>query len=183
VIEARTVRNGDIHFILGESGVGKSTFALNLLGITHEAGVTLLQGTTHNPLAPELNDSWFKHLGWIPQLPQLAHGSLRDQFRLLSPTATDEDIEKVLTLCGLRTEDLPQGLETVLGGSGEGASTASGGQIRKITADLDSQSAQKVMQALRAYASSGAIVICITHDVSIVERDDSQQNFVSKVLL
>jgi ABC-type lipoprotein export system ATPase subunit len=51
------------------------------------------------------------------------------------------------------------------------------------TADLDSQSAQKVMQALRAYASSGAIVICITHDVSIVERDDSQQNFVSKVLL
>jgi ATP-binding cassette subfamily C protein CydD len=148
-----------------------------------------------------LNDSWFKHLGWIPQLPQLAHGSLRDQFRLLSPTATDEDIEKVLTLCGLRTEDLPQGLETVLGGSGEGASTASGGQIRKIavaralfskpqlliadepTADLDSQSAQKVMQALRAYASSGAIVICITHDVSIVERDDSQQNFVSKVLL
>jgi ATP-binding cassette subfamily C protein CydD len=148
-----------------------------------------------------LNYSWFKHLGWIPQLPQLAHGSLRDQFRLLSPTATDEDIEKVLTLCGLRTEDLPQGLETVLGGSGEGASTASGGQIRKIavaralfskpqlliadepTADLDSQSAQKVMQALRAYASSGAIVICITHDVSIVERDDSQQNFVSKVLL
>jgi ATP-binding cassette subfamily C protein CydD len=126
---------------------------------------------------------------------------LRDQFRLLSPTATDEDIEKVLTLCGLRTEDLPQGLETVLGESGEGASTASGGQIRKIavaralfskpqlliadepTADLDSQSAQKVMQALRAYASSGAIVICITHDVSIVERDDSQQNFVSKVLL
>ena len=201
VIEARTVRNGEIHFILGESGAGKSTFALNLLGITHEAEVIVNSGATQRLLTPELNSSWLKNLGWIPQLPQLAHGSLRDQFRLLSPTATDEDIEKVLTLCGLRTEDLPQGLETVLGGSGEGASTASGGQIRKIavaralfskpqlliadepTADLDSQSAQKVMQALRAYASSGAIVICITHDVSIVERDDSQQNFVSKVLL
>jgi ATP-binding cassette subfamily C protein CydD len=124
---------------------------------------------------------------------------LRDQFRLISPTATDEDIEKVLSLCGLQIQDLPSGHETVLGGSGEGASTASGGQIRKIaaaralfakpqlliadepTADLDSQSAEKVMKALRSYATVGAIVICITHDLSILEATDSQQSFVSKV--
>jgi ATP-binding cassette subfamily C protein CydD len=125
---------------------------------------------------------------------------LREQFRLISPTATDEDIEKLLSRCGLQIIDLPNGLETILGGSGEGTSTASGGQIRKIavaralfskpqvliadepTADLDSESADKVMKALRSYASSGAIVVCITHDVSIVEADDSQQYFVSKVL-
>ena len=200
VIEPHTIKNGELHFILGESGAGKSTFALNLLGITHEAGITVKTSTTHTSLTPQLNRSWFKHLGWVPQLPQLAHGSLREQFRLISPTAKDEDIEKLLSRCGLQIIDLPNGLETILGGSGEGTSTASGGQIRKIavaralfskpqvliadepTADLDSESADKVMKALRSYASSGAIVVCITHDVSIVEADDSQQYFVSKVL-
>ncbi len=200
VIEPHTVRKGELHFILGESGVGKSTFALNLLGITHEAGTTVKTSTSLTPLTPELNRSWFKHLGWVPQLPQLAHGSLREQFQLISPTAVDEDIEELLSRCGLQIVDLPNGLETILGGSGEGASTASGGQIRKIavaralfskpqvliadepTADLDSESAGKVMKALRSYASSGAIVVCITHDLSIVEPDDSRQYFVSKVL-
>ena len=200
VIEPHTIKSGEIHFILGESGVGKSTFALNLLGITHEAAITIHTTTVNNLLVPELNASWFKNLGWIPQLPQLAHGSLRDQFRLISPIATDEEIEKILSLCGLQMRDLPNGLETVLGGSGEGANTASGGQIRKIavaralfsnpqvliadepTADLDSGSALKVMKALRSYAAAGAIVVCITHDLSIVKNDDSQQSFVSKVL-
>jgi ABC-type transport system involved in cytochrome bd biosynthesis fused ATPase/permease subunit len=199
VIEAHTAKNGELHFILGESGAGKSTFALNLLGITHEAEVIVDSGTTQRLLIPELNSSWLKYLGWIPQLPQLAHGSLRDQFRLISPTASDDEIKSVLSIVGLEIEDLPSGLETVLGGSGEGASTASGGQVRKIavaralfskpqlliadepTADLDSQSAEKVMKALRSYASAGAIVICITHDLSIVETQDSQQSFVSKV--
>ncbi len=200
IIPAHTIKNGEIHFILGESGVGKSTFALNLLGITHDAGVTVHSPTAQTLLTPELNASWLKNIGWIPQLPQLANGSLRDQFRLISPTTTDEDVEKLLLLCGLQIQDLPSGLETVLGGSGEGARTASGGQIRKIavaralcstpqlliadepTADLDSESAAKVMRALREHAASGAIVICITHDLSIVEAGDSQQSFVSKVL-
>jgi hypothetical protein len=35
---------------------------------------------------------------------------------------------------------------------------------------------------LRSYAAAGAIVICITHDLSIVGTQDSQQSFVSKVL-
>jgi len=199
VIEAHTAKSGELHFILGESGVGKSTFALNLLGITHEAEVIVHSDATQRLLTPELNSSWLKNLGWIPQLPQLAHGSLRDQFRLISPTASDEEIKRFLSLVGLAIADLPSGLETVLGGSGEGASTASGGQVRKIavaralfskpqlliadepTADLDSQSAGKVMKALRSYAAAGAIVICITHDLSIVETQDSRQNFVSKV--
>ena len=200
VIEEHTTRRGELHFILGESGVGKSTFALNLLGITQEAEVIAETGSTQRRLTPELNSSWLKNLGWIPQLPQLAHGSLRDQFRLISPTASDEEIKKLLSLVGLEIEDLPSGFETFLGGSGEGVNTASGGQMRKIavaralfskpqlliadepTADLDSQSAEKVMKALRSYAAAGAIVICITHDLSIVRTQDSQQSFVSKVL-
>jgi ABC-type lipoprotein export system ATPase subunit len=83
----------------------------------------------------------------------------------------------------------------MVGASGEGSNAASGGQIRKIaiarallskpqvliadepTADLDSDSADRVMKTLRGYATSGAIVICITHDLSIVRSEDSQQSF------
>jgi ABC-type lipoprotein export system ATPase subunit len=83
----------------------------------------------------------------------------------------------------------------MVGASGEGGNAASGGQIRKIaiarallckpqvliadepTADLDLDSADRVMKTLRGYATSGAIVICITHDLSIVRSEDSQQSF------
>jgi ATP-binding cassette subfamily C protein CydD len=198
-IGAQTVKAGQLQFILGESGVGKSTFALNLLGITHDAQISA--GTPHGDylLSSKFTDSWFKDLGWIPQLPQLAHATVREQFKLISASATDDQIEQELSRCGLDVVQLPFGLETIVGGSGEGTSAASGGQIRKIavaralfshpriliadepTADLDTESGKKVMVALREYAAAGAIVICITHDLSIVRSEDSQQHFLAVV--
>ena len=197
VINAQTVNAGQLHFILGESGVGKSTFALNLLGITHEAQISVRTKHEDYVLSPEFTDSWFKSLGWIPQLPQLAHATVREQFKLISGNVTDDQIMKELIRCGLDVGQFPMGLETIVGGSGEGTSAASGGQIRKIavaralfsqprvliadepTADLDTESGKKVMNALRDYAASGVIVICITHDLSIVRSDDSQQHFMA----
>jgi len=195
-IAPRTINSGVIHFIVGESGIGKSTFVLNLLGIRNDAGVVVRsQGQAH-ALDASLKQSWFTTIGWVPQQPQLANGSLRQQFKLISPTIEDVVITKMLARCGLHIDDLPSGLETQLGAAGESSNAASGGQIRKIaiaraliskpqvliadepTADLDSESADMVMKTLRGYASSGAVVICITHDLSIVNVDDSQQSFV-----
>jgi ABC-type transport system involved in cytochrome bd biosynthesis fused ATPase/permease subunit len=114
---------------------------------------------------------------------------------LISPHFDDETIVKLLASCGLEINDLPSGLETELGSAGESSNAASGGQIRKIaiaralasqpqlliadepTADLDSVSAEIVMNTLRGYANSGTIVICITHDVSILRVEDSEQSF------
>ena len=194
-IDGRTLNSGQIHFIVGESGVGKSTFALNLLGITHEALVKVSTPTNEFQLDATMKNSWFSTIGWVPQLPQLAAGTLRYQFQLISSTIQDSEIEKVLARCGLEIDQLVDGLDTQLGASGEGSNAVSGGQLRKIaiaraliskpqlliadepTADLDSESADKVMKTLRGYATSGAIVICITHDLSIVRREDSQQSF------
>ena len=49
------------------------------------------------------------------------------------------------------------------------------------TADLDSKSSEIVMKALRDYAATGVIVVCITHDLSIVRSDDSRQGFETVV--
>jgi ABC-type transport system involved in cytochrome bd biosynthesis fused ATPase/permease subunit len=194
-IGSSTLSTGQIHFIVGESGIGKSTFALNLLGINNDASVTVKTPNHVFELDSTMKSAWFSHIGWVPQLPQLAHGSVRYQFQLISPVITDAEIEKLLIRCGLEVDQLPAGLETLLGAPGESSNAASGGQIRKIaiarallskpqvlvadepTADLDSESANKVMKCLRGYASSGAIVICITHDLSIVRSEDSQQSF------
>ena len=96
----------------------------------------------------------------------------------------------MLKQCGLHIGDLPAGLATPIGSSGESGNAASGGQVRKIalarslaakprvliadepTADLDQISSDAVMKVLREYAQSGAIVICITHDRSVLKSDD-----------
>lgn len=190
LIPAGRVNCGELLFLVGESGIGKTTFAGNLLGIVFGADVEL--HTFDGPIILDrtIQSQWQKLLGWIPQHPQLAGGSVRDQFLLLSPSTTDVEIESALAGAGLALGDLPLGLDTRIGRGGEQGNAASGGEIRKIavaralirtpliviadepTADLDDDSGAAVMQALRQAQMRGAIVICITHDRTLVQPGD-----------
>ncbi len=188
-IPASSIKPGEMLFIVGESGIGKTTFSRNLLGISFQAGVNLVMREGDIALTPERQQSWQKLLGWIPQNPELASGTVRDQFTLLSSDISDRDIEAALKSAGLSLDDLPQGLDTTIAG-GEQGNAASGGQIRRIavaralirnpllviadepTADLDHTSAGFVMDSLRAAQSRGAMVICITHDTSAIGEND-----------
>ena len=190
------LKSGDIHFIVGESGIGKTSFAMNLLGVTNSAKV-FGDGIRLNPA---LQQSWFEVVGWIPQNPALASGTVRKQFTLVNSTLTDLDITALLTQCGLSLSELPQGLDTPLASTSEAGSAASGGQIRKIaiaralaakprviiadepTADLDQESSDQVLNTLRVYAASGAIVICISHDLSLLVDTDTTSTFELGVL-
>jgi len=190
-IRGEVLRSGDIFFIVGESGIGKSTFALNLLGVHNQANL-IADGVEVNA---QRRKSWFKSIGWVPQNPHLAHGDVAHQFTMVDAAITKNEITEILQRCGLALEDLPEGLTTSIGASGEVGSAASGGQIRKIalaraiaakprvliadepTADLDQASGESVMKALRDYAGSGAIVICITHDRSVLRHGDLVATF------
>ena len=190
-IRGETLHSGDIFFIVGESGIGKSTFALNLLGVNNQA--TLIADGVE--VTAERRRAWFKSIGWVPQNPQLATGTVGHQFTIVDSELDDVAITELLKGCGLDVADLPSGLSTAIGTSGESGSAASGGQIRKIalaraiaarpqvliadepTADLDQVSGEAVMKALRDYAKSGAIVICITHDSSVLRSDELVATF------
>ena len=153
-----------LQFWVGESGAGKTTRAMTLINSLDKSGI-----------------------GWVPQHPRLAQGSIRKQFQLINANISDSDIVNYLDLVNLNISDLPAGLDSILESGSELMSAASGGQIRKValaralsrkpelliadepTADLDSESAQKVIRALRNLDCG---VIIITHDVSMLESGD-----------
>jgi ATP-binding cassette subfamily C protein CydD len=142
-------------------------------------------GKEFRELNRDMQDEWQKIIGWIPQNPQLASGTVREQFTLLDTHISDSEITTALECAGLFLDDLPHGLDTNIGRGGESSHAASGGQVRRIavaralirkpivivadepTADLDDASAKVVMDLLRSARNDGAIVICITHDLSI----------------
>jgi ABC-type transport system involved in cytochrome bd biosynthesis fused ATPase/permease subunit len=192
-LPANTVNSGELFFIVGESGIGKSTFALNLIGASFAAELRV--GADQTLITPKVRKAWQGVIGWVPQNPQLAPGSVRRQFQLVDNGITDEQIIAFLKNFQLEVTELPDGLDSVIGGVAEGANSASGGQIRKValaralasnprvlvcdepTADLDAISGNLVMAQLRRYAQSGAIVICITHDLSVIGATDRTAAF------
>jgi ABC-type transport system involved in cytochrome bd biosynthesis fused ATPase/permease subunit len=196
-LPANTVTSGEVFFIVGESGIGKSTFALNLIAANFAADLRV--GSDQTLITPQLRNSWQKVIGWVPQNPQLAPGSIRRQFKLVNPQISDPEILQYLQSVALDVAELPAGLDSVVGGIAEGANAASGGQVRKIalaralasnprvlicdepTADLDAASGDQVIGALRNCAHSGAIIICVTHDLSVIGATDRTASFGSVI--
>lgn len=190
IVPPARVERGQLLFLHGESGIGKTTFANNLLGLAAFAPIQIHANGLDFALEPSMAGAWQEHVGWIPQNPQLATGTVRDQFQLIDAAITDALIENALDKAGLLLADLPDGLATSIGKGGEASHCASGGQIRRIavaraflgnplvviadepTADLDQESADVVMGALREAQKNGAIVVCITHDLSLIEGED-----------
>ena len=192
-LPGNSVNSGEVFFIVGDSGIGKSSFALNLIGANFSADLRV--GSDQTLITPELRSAWQSEIGWVPQLPQLAPGSIRRQFQLVSSEISDFEIIEYLESVRLKVVELPNGLDSIVGGLAEGGNSASGGQVRKValaralaskprvlvcdepTADLDGQSADRVMSALRTCAQAGSIVICITHDLSAIGATDRTASF------
>ena len=153
-----------LQFWVGQSGAGKTTRAMALINTLDKSGI-----------------------GWVPQHPRLAQGSIRKQFQLINSAITDVEIESYLALVNLSINDLPNGLDSILESGSELMSAASGGQIRKValaralankpelliadepTADLDPISAAEVIKTLRNLDCG---VIVITHDLGILNSGD-----------
>ena len=154
----------NLQFWVGPSGSGKTTAAMNLINSYDKSGI-----------------------GWVPQHPRLAQGSIRKQFQLLNPEISDEEIIHYLDLVALNVNELPNGLDSILESGNELMSAASGGQIRKValaraishrpelliadepTADLDRESAKRVMYTLRNLQCG---VIVITHETDLIFSGD-----------
>ncbi len=115
--------------IVGASGAGKSTLA-NLLGgfWKPRSGSICVNG---EPVSHLGFDGWQHQVLFIPQDPYIFHDTLRANIAFYTPDATDEEIANAVDVVGLQAlvDELPRGLDTVIGEGGRGLS---GGQAQRI---------------------------------------------------
>jgi ABC-type multidrug transport system fused ATPase/permease subunit len=184
---------GRVTAVCGPNGSGKSTLALTLLGqLAPSAGDLLIDG---QPLASLDRDTWRRCLGWVPQAPLLARGTLRENVGLGDPVLGGEDYERVAREAGLEVllGRLPAGWETPLDDAGEGLS---GGEQRRIAlaralirrplvllldepeVSLDAAALTDLAANLPALAT-GRTVILLTHEARLAAVADARLDLVA----
>jgi ABC-type multidrug transport system fused ATPase/permease subunit len=172
--------------IVGPSGSGKSTiFALLERYYEPESGSIALDGRDIRrwPL-PGLRAA----IGYVEQDAPILAGTLRDNLRLASPDATEDDFHAALTLTRLQDllDRLPHGLDTPIGHRG---TTLSGGERQRIaiaravlrrprvllldeaTSQLDAVNELAIRALIEAVAPTTTVVV-IAHRLSTVASAD-----------
>jgi putative ABC transport system ATP-binding protein len=176
---------GEFIAIVGESGVGKSTFLNCLAGLdTVDAGAVHINGTNITTLG-ETEQALFRreHLGFVFQafhvLPHLSVAHNVGLPLLLQRKPNPERVQTLLHAVGL------QGLENRL------PQTLSGGQLQRValaralvhqpqliladepTGNLDPETAERVMDLLVAQVrQQGAACVLVTHSHTAAKRAD-----------
>ncbi|MCH4191503.1 MAG: ABC transporter ATP-binding protein/permease [Butyrivibrio sp.] len=170
-----TVAKGEHVTFVGRTGAGKSTVFRLLLGLyVPEAGNISVFGTK----ALEIPDgSKRKLFGYVEQKFSPVNGSVAEQISLYDPEITGVQIQKAAELTGLHEviTALPKGYDTQIADA-----TFSQGQYQllsiaravaaqpqillldEITADLDSDTEKRVLEALER-AGAGRTVLSISH--------------------
>ncbi len=122
------VQAGETIGVIGPSGAGKSTLAQLLLRLREpDAGEYLVNGV---PAASLRWSDWAVKVAYVPQTPQLIHGSVADNIRYFREV-TPQDVERAARLAGIHDDIISwsDGYETVVGPR---AAAVSVGQAQRI---------------------------------------------------
>jgi len=172
--------------IVGPTGAGKTTLAYLIPSLlTPTSGRILIDGVDIR----ELNvASLRRHVTYVFQEHTLLSDTVRENLLLANPDATESKLHEALEIAGCNEflDKLPDGIDTVLGRSGD---TLSVGQQQRLsiarglvrdakilildepTAALDPQTEQRLVGALEN-AAKDRLVIVIAHRLSTIRRAD-----------
>ena len=178
------LRPGELVAFVGPTGAGKTSLAYLIPGFLRASeGKVLINGIDVNHFSL---DSLRREVTYVFQEHFLLAESIRDNIRFARPDATEEEIIGALTAAGCMefVEKMPQGLDTVLGRSGD---TLSVGQQQRLsiarglvrnskilildepTAALDPETENALVRALESGARD-RIVVVIAHRLSTVRQ-------------
>lgn len=181
-----TLKAGESLALVGPSGSGKTTALAALAGL-----VPLKTGSVHvcgQTLDEDSADAWRARIAMVPQRPHFPDDTLG---AWLDTRQTGADPWPALHLAeadGIVSR-LPDGLNTRLGETGGGVS---GGEARRLllaraihtgaalvladepTADLDPETSERIIAALKALQRGGCAIIVATHDPALAAAMDRQ---------
>ena len=177
-------RPGTCTAILGETGAGKTTLVRLILALIRPKSGQVNIYDQHK--AEEISPLHRCNFVYVPQGNTLLSGTIRDNLLIARPSATDDDLWRVLHLvCGDFVADLPRGLDTVCTEAGGGLSE---GQAQRIaiarallrgrsimlfdeaTSALDPDTERQLLQNI--LSDKQKTVIFITHRPAVVDYCD-----------
>lgn len=180
-----TIAAGSITALAGPSGVGKSTLADLIMGLTEAAeGMIWIDD---QPLTGAARLAWRARVGYVPQDPFLFHDTIRANLLLAAPMADDAALWWALDQAAADfVHTLPDGLDSVVGERGLGLS---GGERQRIalarallqtpdllvldeaTSALDDHAEARVLASLAALRGHRTVLI-IAHRASSLALAD-----------
>ena len=175
---------GRITVLTGPNGAGKSTVLQVICGLVRPSSGRITVGDTD---VVDLEPSaWWAQLSWLAQRPVLIPGSVAENLDLFGPLENPREacaaacFDEVL-------DDLPDGVDTVVGDGGYGlslgqrqrlglaralGSTAAVLLLDEPTAHLDPATERRVLAAIQMRARRGATVVMVAHRPSVLAIAD-----------
>lgn len=180
------IQSGDFVSVIGRSGSGKSTLINMLTGIDHPThGTVIVDGTPIHTLSESAMSTWrgrklgvvFQFFQLLPMLTLLENVLLPMDFcSMYAPQEREERALKLLERVGLAdfVHKLPG---AVSGGQQQSAAVARALAndppiliADEPTGNLDSRTAEDVMQLFEELNTNGKTIIMVTHDRSLARR-------------
>jgi ATP-binding cassette, subfamily B, bacterial MsbA len=177
-----TVASGEVAWLKGKSGAGKSTILSLIMGLYDPSNGEIFVGG--HPITTTERGWLRRHVALVPQDPFLFAGTVADNIRYGRLDATDSEIEYAAQLASAHEfiEALPDGYATAVGERGV---SLSGGQRQRITlarsllrgakivlldevtSASDPETERSIMEAVvRVNQTLGSTFIIVTHRTS-----------------
>lgn len=193
-----SIEPGEFVAIIGESGIGKTTLIRLVMSFmsAHAGNITYF-----NAAGQELktNASAREFISYVPQGNTLFSGTIRENIRMGKLDATEEEYIEALKMAAAYdfVQDLPQGIDTVIGERGHGISE---GQAQRIaiaralirkapflildeaTSSLDPQTELAVLQGIQ-HLDPKPTCLLITHRMSVLQYCDRQIKIEDKKII
>ena len=194
LIPAASIKAGAVNLIAGPSGSGKSTLISILMGFkSNYSGDVIVKGKNGSVKLSDLDKiNWRKQLSWLAQEPHFQNATIFEVLQQIKKDLSKDQAIQLLASAGLEISDMPNGLDTGLGGLNEALSI---GQRRKValaravikpssivildepSASVDDASEVVIADVIKSLSKQGKIVLVVSHRENLISDVDSVIHF------